>query len=445
MNRMVTNWGNYPRIAADWLEYDQPEPMAAAVRDPRGLIARGLGRCYGDSALAPRILSTQRYNKFLAFDAATGHLTCQAGVALEDILAAFIPRGWFLPVTPGTKYVTVGGAIAADVHGKNHHKEGSFGDHVTALDLLQADGRVVTCTPTDNAELFETTRGGMGLTGVILRATLRLKRIATSYIREETIRAPDLAAIMDLFEDGADWTYSVAWIDCLATGRSMGRSIMMRGEHARPEELQLAHHKRQPLRVMPGPRLDVPFMFPGLALNPLTVRAFNTAYYHKHPAGAKVHITDYDTFFYPLDFVNNWNRIYGRRGFTQYQLVIPRAASRRGLPAILQRISQSGLGSFLAVLKLFGPQNGLVSFPMEGYTLALDFPMSRRLLPCLDAFDRLVLEHGGRLYLAKDVRMSAAMFQQGYPNAAAFKERVRRGDPQGIFHSLQSRRIGVTP
>lgn len=441
----VTNWGNYPVVEADLLSFDRVEQLLEPLSPAHDVIARGLGRCYGDSALSSTIVSTQRFSKYISFDGQTGVLTCQAGVSLADIIEVFLPRGWFLPVTPGTKFVTVGGAIAADVHGKNHHAEGSFCDHVLNLELLMADGSLVRCSPQENAELFELTCGGMGLTGIITTATIKLRPVETSYIREETMPAANLQEIMDLFEqEDNDWVYSVAWIDCLATGKNMGRSVMMRGEHAKMTELGSLRQRRNPLKVSDPFHLNVPFNFPSIALNSLSVRAFNTAFYHKFPRGRHEHITDYDTFFYPLDFVNNWNRIYGRRGFTQYQFVLPMETSREGLPVLLNKISRSGLGSFLAVLKLFGDQNRLISFPRKGYTLALDFPINRWLFSLFDELDELVMHYGGRLYLAKDVRMSSLMFRKGYPNTERFVAGLRKYDPRGKFSSLQSKRIGVS-
>ncbi len=441
----VTNWGLYPIQQADvrsFADAAELQPLVTAGGGPA--IARGLGRCYGDSALAPRILSSRRADKFLAFDEQTGVLTCQAGVSLAEILDALAPRGWFLPVTPGTKFVTLGGAIAADVHGKNHHKEGNFGHHVLSMDVMRADGQVITCGPDREVEFFETTCGGMGLTGIILQATLRMRRIESAYIREEILPADHLDAVMKLFEQSADWTYSVAWIDCLARGAHLGRSILMRGEHATVAEAAPLLDGREPLDFRAVQKMTVPFTLPGFVLNPLTVRAFNTCYHAAQSRHAGSRITTYDTFFYPLDAIGDWNRIYGKRGFTQYQAVFPTEHSRAGLQELLECISSSGQGSFLAVLKQFGPRTGFISFPRAGYTLALDFPITLRNLQLFDELDEVVLRHGGRLYLAKDVRMSRRMFDLGYENADAFRARVRAWDPAGRFGSRQSQRLGIT-
>ena len=443
--RTISDWGNYPVIEAEVSGFDSAAELRKQLETPGELIAYGNGRSYGDASLQKRMLLTRRYNKFISFDEETGELCCQSGVLLSEILDVFVPRGWFLPVTPGTKLITIGGAIGADVHGKNHHVDGSFGQHVRSMDVMRNDGSVITCSPTENAEFFNVTVGGMGLSGIILTATFRLKRIETAYIREETVRAANLGEIMDCFEASTDWTYSVAWIDCLAKGDSMGRSIMMRGEHAKETELVSPAHRKNPLQLKPGLRLGVPFQFPGFALNPLTMKAFNFAYYNKTRPGTHQHITSYNTFFYPLDAVDNWNRIYGKRGFTQYQFVLPPEAGREGMAKILKRITESGLGSFLAVLKLFGKQESFMSFPMEGYTLALDFPISQKAMTLFPELDAMVADYGGRLYMAKDSRMSAEMFEKTYPNAAEFKQAVTLlNEGKTKFTSLLSKRIGIT-
>ena len=443
--RRISDWGNYPVIEAEVSGFDTTDQLQKTLEMPGEIIAFGNGRSYGDSSLQNRIVLTRRFSKFLSFDESTGELCCQAGVLLSEILEVFVPQGWFLPVTPGTKLITVGGAIAADVHGKNHHVDGSFGQHIRSMDVMRNDGTVMTCSPTDNAEFFKVTVGGMGLSGIILNATFRLRRIETAYIAEETVRAENLGEIMDCFEASNNWTYSVAWIDCLAKGDSMGRSIMMRGDHATPDQLITQKHKQAPLDPRRGMKLDIPVNFPNFALNRWTMQAFNFAYYNKCRPGTHKHVVDYNHFFYPLDAVDNWNRIYGKRGFTQYQFVIPKEAGREGMAKILKRITDSGLGSFLAVLKLFGRQESFISFPMEGYTLALDFPISQKALDLFKELDAMVADYGGRLYLAKDSRMDAAMFGKTYPNADEFRQAIAMlNDGQTRFASLQSKRIGIT-
>lgn len=443
--RKIADWGNYPVIEADVSGFDTQEQLRKKLEEPGDVIAFGNGRSYGDASLQNKILLTRRFNKFLSFNAETGELCCQAGVLLSEILDVFVSRGWFLPVTPGTKLITVGGAIAADVHGKNHHVDGSFGQHILSMDIMRNDGSIITCTPAENADFFNVTVGGMGLSGIILNATFRLRHIETAYIREEMVRAENLNEIMDGFEASNDWTYSVAWIDCLAKGDRMGRSILMRGEHATQNDLVEQMHKDAPLKLKKGLNLGIPVNFPSFALNPLSMKAFNFAYYNKTRPGTHQHILNYNSFFYPLDAISNWNRIYGKRGFTQYQFVIPKEAGREGMRAILKRITESGLGSFLAVLKLFGEQESFMSFPMAGYTLALDFPISVSAMALFKELDAMVADYGGRLYLAKDSRMDAAMFEKTYPNADEFRQAISMlNDGETKFSSLQSQRIGIT-
>lgn len=436
----VTNWGKYPVIEANYKSFGSVNELKALVSNSDKLVARGLGRCYGDSALSPTIISTLRYNRILAFDEQAGIITCESGVSLGEILEAFVPKGWFLPVTPGTKFVTVGGAIASDVHGKNHHVEGSFSNHILSMDVLLSDGSIITCSKTHNSDLFWATCGGMGLTGIILQAAFSLKKIETAYIKQKTIKARNLDEVMAAFEASMHYTYSVAWIDCLASGASQGRSILMLGEHATINELKSG---TSPLQLPKRKKLAVPLDFPSFALNTFSVKAFNFLFYHKAPAKPMESIIDYDTYFYPLDSIHHWNRIYGKRGFTQYQFVLPKESSKAALKEILNKISQSGQGSFLAVLKLFGKQDNLISFPKEGYTLALDFAINHKVFPLLDALDEIVLANGGRIYLTKDARMKAEAFRIGYSNSADFIALKHQYDPANKFQSLQSQRLHI--
>jgi FAD/FMN-containing dehydrogenase len=440
MKATVANWGNYPRVEAELKTFSNEKRLHEIFNETDELIARGLGRCYGDSSLGRNIATPVGFDRIIAFDEKSGSVTCEAGISLGDLLEIFVPRGWFLPVTPGTKFVTLGGAIAADVHGKNHHKAGNISRHVASMELMLADGSVAACSPDENEELFHATSGGMGLTGVILRATLTLKKIESAYIRQETVKAKNLEELMELFEASSDFTYSVAWVDCLAKGRDeIGRSVLIRGEHAAAGE----HRKKgNPLSPPKKLTLDVPFNMPGFLLNRYTVGGFNSVYYGM-AGDRKTTIVDYDSFFYPLDRIHNWNRIYGRKGFLQYQFVLPKETSGDGIKRILKKTGEKGLGSFLAVLKLMGPEAGLISFPMEGYTLALDFPVTRSLFGFLEELDEIVLGNGGRLYLAKDARMDAAMFKKSYKNSERFIEYKQSVDKSGRFKSLQSARLGI--
>jgi decaprenylphospho-beta-D-ribofuranose 2-oxidase len=379
----VANWGNYPRIDAHVHSFNDEDRLRSIFSSTDTAIARGLGRCYGDSALNTNIISTLKFNRFLDFDSKTGVLKCEAGVTFAEIVKIFVPRGWFLPVTPGTKFITVGGAIASDVHGKNHHKDGSFCRHLVSMDIMLGDGSVVFCSREEHEDLFYATCGGMGLTGIILRAVFRLRKIDTAFIKQRIERAPNLQSLMDLFEQYKDVPYSVAWLDCLATGPKMGRGILILGEHATIPDLSRTRYAENPLMIPDKRKVAVPFYFPSIVLNRITVRLFNELYYQIHPTTKKNRIVDIDSFFYPLDSIHNWNRIYGRSGFVQYQFVLPRERSKEGLVEILKTITRRGTASFLSVLKLFGKQNDIISFPMEGYTLALDFPVRSGLFPFL--------------------------------------------------------------
>jgi FAD/FMN-containing dehydrogenase len=431
----ISGWGKYPVIEALSCRPRSEGQLRDCLAGGFSGIARGMGRSYGDSSLAPRVIDGLGLDHILGFDEQSGLLHCQAGVTLAELLSVFVPRGWFLPVTPGTKFVSLGGAIASDVHGKNHHIDGSFCDHVRELQLMLADGSVVNCSREEHPELFRATCGGMGLTGVILAASLRLKPVHSAYIQETTYKAPNLQSILELFEEYADSTYSVAWIDCSSRGRRLGRSLLMLGEHSTEDEGRSAHGDGH---------LSLPVDLPDATLNRYTIRAFNQIYYHRILRRRRERRIHYQPYFYPLDSINHWNRLYGKRGFTQYQFVIPTEAGREGLQTILRHIVDSRRGSFLSVLKAFGPENdNYLSFPKQGYTLALDFKLDSGLFDFLKELDSIVLDHGGRLYLTKDVRMDEAMFKASYPNWEKLREVRERYGAIDTFNSLQSQRLGI--
>lgn len=399
----VSNWGNYPVVEKTMKSEEALDKIKTFVKDHHNIIARGNGRCYGDASLAEHIFSTQRLNKFISFDRLNGIIECESGVLLSEILEVIVSQGYFLYVTPGTKYITVGGAIASDVHGKNHHAEGCFSEWLISFKILNEKGEVLTCSRTENEALFWATIGGMGLTGIILSAKIKLKNIETAYIRQESIKAENLDEIFQLFDESEDWTYNVAWIDCLQKGKNIGRSILMRGEHALKAELPKSKQENA-LRLKKKPQPTVPFYFPNFVLNSWTVKIFNWLYYKKQSKKIVKNFVDYETFFYPLDVINDWNKIYGKSGFIQYQMVIPKAQGKEGMKQILETIAKSGNGSFLAVLKLFGKNNpeAYNSFPMEGYTLALDFKVNSKLKKLVEQLDAIVEQYGGRIYLTKD-------------------------------------------
>ncbi|WP_312174425.1 FAD-binding oxidoreductase [Chryseobacterium sp.] len=426
----VTNWGNYPIVEKEMRSEDSFQKIKEFVLTHNEVIARGNGRCYGDASLGEYIFSTKKLNKFISFDRLNGIIECESGVLLSDVLEIAVPQGYFLYVTPGTKFVSVGGAIASDVHGKNHHSEGCFSEYVIEFKLMIENGDIITCSREENSEKFWSTIGGMGLTGIILTAKFRLKNIQTAYIRQESIKAENLDEIFRLFEESESWTYNVAWIDCLQKGKHIGRSILMRGEHAFQHELP-QKFRDQPLRLKKKFEPKVPFYFPGFVLNAFTVKIFNYFYFKKQSKKEVTDFIDYETFFYPLDFVKDWNRIYGKSGFIQYQMMIPKEKGKEGMRKILETIANSGNGSFLAVLKLYGKENPQAynSFPFEGYSLALDFKVNSKLRKLIDRLDDIVEEYHGKIYLTKD-SMSRSSLTNYLKNVQSSK-----------FVSLQHKRI----
>ncbi|MEM9833363.1 MAG: FAD-binding oxidoreductase [Bacteroidota bacterium] len=436
MKTTVANWSNYPSKESE-LTYWRGESI-----DDTPWIARGMGRCYGDASLSDHILSTIKHNHILDFNPEIGEICCQSGITLNDLLEVFVHKGWFLPVTPGTKFITVGGALASDVHGKNHHVAGCFGDHVSHCSLILPNGQRIDCSPTKNSEIFHATRGGMGLTGMIDTVTFRLKKIESSYIKQRQIKAKNLGEVLELFNEYQSHTYSMAWIDCLKGGKNFGRSIMMMGEHAPLNELT-DQQRKNPLCGKSGLNINMPINLPSFVLSNFSVRAFNFLYYNKNFKKEIENTIHYDPFFYPLDSILHWNRMYGKKGFVQYQFVLPLNSSEAGLRKVMNRIQQKGWGSFLTVLKLFGKQDSLISFPMEGYTLALDFPMTKGLFTFLDELDQLVLELGGRVYLSKDARMKAETFRKSYPNIQEFLSILKKINPNPSVQSDLAKRLSI--
>ncbi len=442
MKKQIANWGNYPMIESNEESFAFTEQLQELLSRNENFIPRGNGRCYGDASLAKTTISTLKFDKILSFDTITGEFECQSGLTLDNILEVIVPAGWFLPVTPGTKFITVGGAVASDVHGKNHHVDGSFSNHILEMEIVLASKESVICTPQIHPDLFEATCGGMGLTGVISRVRFKLKKIETSFIRQKQIKADNLEELIRLFDEYQHYTYSVAWIDCLKKGNQFGRSILMLGEHAELKDLN-EKQKKDPLQLPKKKQINFPFNLPSWVLNAFTVKAFNFLFYSKNFKKEINNVIGYEPFFYPLDAILHWNRGYGKKGFVQYQFVLPLEA-KKGLIEILQRISDKGLGSFLAVLKVFGKQDSIISFPKEGYTLALDFPVKTGLLEFLDELDQIVLQYGGRLYMSKDARMKPEILQHGYPDLQKFKDIVRKYNPDGKIHSIQSDRLFLT-
>jgi FAD/FMN-containing dehydrogenase len=447
MEQPLSGWGNHP---VERCHVTRPESVEAlqeivARGSCTDYIARGLGRAYGDSAIngGRGVIVQTLLDRFVAFDERTGVLECEAGVSIEAIIHYLLPRGWFVPTTPGTKHVTIGGAIAADIHGKNHHADGSFGSYVDELRLLLADGSIATCTPSGPLrDLFWATVGGFGLTGIILSAKVRLMKIETSYFEVRYVRGKNLEeTLRNLHATNDQYRYSVAWVDCLARGSSLGRSVLMLSNGADVDRLP-EKIRRRPLEVREPLKAIVPIQLPSFVLNPYSLRAFNTAFYAAHPD--KTAFVDYDAYYYPLDRVLHWNRVYGKRGFVQYQALFPHATADRGLEALLERVATSRRASFLGVLKTSGPANpSPLSYLFEGLTLALDLPFTSDLPALATELDRILLEHGGRLYLAKDTLTTKEAFRAMYPRLPELVRIKERVDPNRRFVSSQARRVGI--
>lgn len=440
----MMGWG--ANIRVDCL-LEQPENTRALQQrlDRRGTIARGLGRSYGDAALNAdqQVLGLTKLNRYIAFDEQTGRLTCEAGVSLADIIQDFTPRGWFPAITPGTKYVTVGGCIANDIHGKAHHAQGSFAECLHEMTLLLADGTVVTASRAENPDLFWGTLGGMGLLGVVLSATISLRKVDNCYFKKQVIIAQNLDEMLAAFEEYAHIPYSVAWIDPFATGETLGRGVLTVGDHAIRSELppKLRNH---PLKLSGPPKITVPFELPEITLNRLSVRLVNA--YIERKLSHEEPFTHYEDFFYPLDSFGHWYRGYGPRGFTQYQFVIPFQDCRENLQSLLGTIATSGQLPFLNILKTLGPASGgMLSFPQEGYTFAIDFPVRAGLEDLLGRLDQMVLDAGGRIYLGKDAYLKAELFRKMYPQAESFLALKAKVDPDNVFTSNLARRVGLIP
>jgi FAD/FMN-containing dehydrogenase len=417
------SWGRYPSYPAKIIPLHWQSDYAPAIAHlHNGALPVGMGRSYGDSCLLKdgNLLVTTGMNRLISFDPETCLLTAEAGITLAQILDFCVPLGFFLPVSPGTKYVTLGGAIANDIHGKNHHVAGTFGNHITQFELVRSDGSSKICSPTENADWFSATIGGLGLTGFISWATLRMKPIVSRMIDYEGIQFHGIDEFLALTEQSQNVEYTVSWVDCASTGKNFARGIFMQGDHSPVPA---------PLTASAKPKLVFPFEAPGFALNHTTVSLFNTAFFHKQIHDRVVALQDYEPFFYPLDKVLHWNRMYGKRGLLQFQYAIPWDNAREGTIAIMKEVAKSGLASFLAVLKAFGdvPSPGMMSFPKPGITLALDFPIKPdKSFPLFERLADMTREFGGRLYPAKDAAMTASQFQAFYPQWEQF---ARYRDP----------------
>lgn len=439
--RRLSGWGRFPVEECCVYRPERRRELAEVLAHGRHrtYVSRGAGRSYGDAALnaGGGVVSHLRLNRMLAFDPDTGILECEAGALIGDVVDALLPSGFFPAVTPGTRFVTVGGAIANDVHGKNHPRAGSFASTVAGLTLLTPAGEQVACSADERPELFWATVGGLGLTGMIAAARLRLRRVSSRGMRLDVARQGGLEeTLAALAAAGRRAEYAAAWVDCLAPGRSRGRGILFAGDHADRAEAGRVRPRRRPV-----PR--IPFAMPRWVLSPAAVRAFNRAYRARHPDREGV-ASDVERFFFPLDAVGAWNRLYGRRGFIQYQVVVPDDAAPAAFAAMMEDAAAAGHAPFLAVVKRFGPGNpGLLSFPREGFTLAMDLPVRPGLRELVRRMDQRVLARGGRVYLGKDALLGRETFREMYPGACRFAELRRELDPRGVLSSSLARRVGL--
>jgi decaprenylphospho-beta-D-ribofuranose 2-oxidase len=403
----LTGWGRFPKIQTRELIPQSESELINIIQKSESYIPRGNGRSYGDSAINKNLTITMTsMNRFLEWNNESGELVAESGVLISEIIDSFLPRGWFPYVTPGTKFVTLGGAIACDVHGKNHHKEGSFGNYVNWIEIINQKSEVIRCSRSENSELFHWSVGGMGLTGVIIRCSIQLKRVESGWIKQKTIVNNNLKETLQSFSKHQESTYTVAWLDCLANGKSFGRSILMLGDHADRNEI---HTKPFIYPKRKDQKITFPIDAPSFLLNNFTVSLFNKLYFNLNKIRESSY-ADWDTYFYPLDSIRDWNRMYGKNGFFQFQCVLSKESSEEGYTKILSTIQNKSSGSFLAVLKDFGSGNGQLSFPKEGLTLALDFRASKKNIEAAKELTDIVNNLGGSLYLAKDAIMHATQF-----------------------------------
>lgn len=438
----LAGWGNFP-VSASYNTYPSTEKEVLKTVKQGNLTPRGLGRSYGDQAInkGGTVAICTHLNHFLGWDEQNGILECESGVSLEEIINVFGPKGWLPMICPGTKFVTIGGAIANDIHGKAHHVDGSFFNCVLSFRVMLADGSVVTASREENADLFEASFGGLGLLGVIISARIRLRKVETTYFRQKSIKVKNLDEMLKALEEYSHFNYSVAWVDPLAKGSKLGSGVLTVGEAAGLNDLP-ASLKKEPLKLHKKSKLTVPFFLPGFLLNGLTVRMLNRviAFVQNSPK----EFIHYEKFFFPLDMINNWNRGYGKRGFIQYQFVIPPGQEGAdNVRRIMDMIASSGCTPFLNVFKKMGHGQGILSFPFEGYTLAIDFPVTKNLRAFTKKMDAEVLKAGGRIYLGKDSMLDKEMFQAMYPQHGQWIAIKRKYDPSNVFSSDIGRRLGL--
>jgi decaprenylphospho-beta-D-ribofuranose 2-oxidase len=429
--KTISGWGGYPKTNSEVISPRNIDEYKINLK--KTFIARGRGRSYGDSANYKTVLQTSFLDKIIHFDKINGLITCEAGITIKKILENIVPTGWFIPVSPGTSFATLGGSIASDVHGKNHHRSGSFGEHVKDIKIMLGNGNIENISTENNSDLFYATCGGMGLTGVILSATIKLISIKSSQIIQTELKSKSLEDTCSIFEENDKAQYSVAWLDCFAKEKSIGKGIITLGEHSEKGNLNF-NIKR---------KVNISKNFPSFVLNKYSISIFNKLYYayHKNNRKRLVHLFDY---FYPLDKINNWNRLYGKNGFIQYQFVIPNDQIVNNLKLIFKKISEFGISPFLSVLKKFGKQNdNLLSFPMSGYTLAMDIKIDKKLFKSIQELDKIVIDLGGRIYLTKDSLMKEETFKNSYLKWEQFEKIREKYGAVSKFRSDQSLRLGL--
>jgi len=437
-NNTISGWGNFPVIKGELTKVRTRNHLIEFINANKKVISYGNGRSYGDCALNNHMVQYLKPNNSIGFNQKTGIAEVSAATQVGSLIDHILPFGWFPPVVPGTKFVTIGGAIAADIHGKNHHIDGCFGQHIISFDLMLPNGEVLQCSNQKNSNLFNATCGGMGLTGVILNARIQMIRVQSRFIEQISYKAHSIGELFSHFRNHDSKRYSVAWLDCTAKGNKLGRGVLITGEFSKNGILH-DYNKGS------SSRLNIPFFLPSWFINSISQKIFNTLYYHLAGLNErKKVVVDLNRFFFPLDQILNWNRLYGKSGFLQYQFVLPINNSLKGINKVLKKIADSGLGSPLCVLKLLGAENDkLLSFPIEGYTLTLDFKNQPALFPLLQELDDIVLEYNGKAYLAKDARMQRKQFETMYVRHREFTEIRKKYGMNKKFNSLQSKRLGL--
>ena len=433
MKKNITTWGNYLKVKSNIYNSYQEKKLKKFVKKNNKIISYGNGGSYGDSPLGSNIIFIKK-NKIINFHKKKGLLNVEAGVLLSKILNEFVPKGWFLKITPGRKYITVGGAIASDVHGKNHHIEGCFSESIKEFKLILANGKLITCSKKLTPDLFKATCGGMGLTGIIVSAKIYLKKINSSNLDSKIIKTKNLKETLNLFEHYINKPYLVGWINTSAKDNLIGKSICNIAEFRNDGNLKFKTKQT----------FSIPFFFPDFFINNITIKLFNFLYYNKFINKISKKIVSLENFFYPLDKISNWNRIYGKKGFIQYHFILPKKNSLKGIREVLKMILKSDHKSFLTVLKLHGKKNdNYLSFPLEGFSLAIDFKVKNGLFNFLKEIDKVVIKFDGRIYLTKDSRVSEKVFKKGYPKVLTFKKFRKKNKMNIKFQSNQSKRLGI--